>query len=109
MFDFDRAASYLMLAGMFFLAITIFFCLFFSVRGPRLTDKILAANMIGVKTIILVIMVGVYMDKGELVDIALVFAFISSLGNIVFARLILQYVVKKSGTDSHIEDTDRIE
>jgi multicomponent Na+:H+ antiporter subunit F len=106
-FDYETAVGYLLIIGMSFLAITIFFCLFFTVRGPRLTDKIIGTNMIGVKTIILIIMVGVYIGEGYLIDIAMVFALISFLATIIFTRLILQFMFNKSKMYSRPDDADR--
>ena len=106
MFDYDVAVGYLLLIGMCFLSITIFFCLFFAVRGQRLTDKIIATNMIGVKTIILVVMVGVYFGEGYLIDVAMVFALISFLATVTFTRLILQFMFHKSKTRTRPDDAD---
>jgi len=91
---------------MCFLSITIFFCLFFAVRGQRLTDKIIATNMIGVKTIILVVMVGVYFGEGYLIDVAMVFALISFLATVTFTRLILQFMFNKSKIRTRPDDAD---
>ena len=106
MFNYDVAISYLLLIAMCFLSITIFFCLFFAVRGQRLTDKIIATNMIGVKTIILVVMVGVYFGEGYLIDVAMVFALISFLATVTFTRLILQFMFHKSKTRTRPDDAD---
>jgi len=105
-FDYDAAVGYLLLIGMCFLSITIFFCLFFAVRGQRLTDKIIATNMIGVKTIILVVMVGVYFGEGYLIDVAMVFALISFLATVTFTRLILQFMFNKSKIRTRPDDAD---
>ena len=107
MFNFDAAVGYLLLAAMCFLSVTIFFCLFFAVRGQRLTDKIIATNMIAVKTIILVVLVGIYFAEGYLVDVAMVFAMISFLATVTFTRLILQFMFNKSKTRSRPDDADR--
>ena len=106
MFDYNVAVRYLLLIGMCFLSITIFFCLFFAVRGQRLTDKIIATNMIAVKTIILVVLVGIYFAEGYLVDVAMVFALISFLATVTFTRLILQFMFNKSKTKSRPDDAD---
>ncbi|MCL2791708.1 MAG: monovalent cation/H+ antiporter complex subunit F [Spirochaetaceae bacterium] len=98
MFDYDQAVNILLLVGMYCLTITIFFCLFFTIRGPRLTDKIIGVNMIVGKSIILIILVGVYMGEGYLIDIAFVYALISFLATIVFTRLILQFMLHKTKT-----------
>ena len=103
MFDYDHAVNILLLIGMYCLAITMFFCLFFTVRGPRLTDKIIGVNMIVVKSIILVVFVGTFMGEYYLIDIALVYALISFLGTIVFARLILQFMLHRAKSRQQTE------
>ena len=107
MFDYDKAVEYLLICGMSFLAMTIFFCLFFAVRGPRLTDKIIATNMIAVKTIILVVMVATYMDEGYIIDIAMLFALICFLCTFVFTKLILQFMYSKPESTGYSSDLDK--
>ena len=103
-FDYDKAVEYLLICGMSFLALTIFFCLFFAVRGPRLTDKIIATNMIAVKTIILVVLVALYINEGYIIDIAMLFALICFLCTFVFTRLILQFIYSKpEGADDNYD------
>ena len=104
MFNYDLAVEYLLICGMSFLALTIFFCLFFAVRGPRLTDKIIASNMIAVKTIILVVLVALYMQEGYIIDIAVLFALICFLCTFVFTKLILQFIYNVPETK---DDSDR--
>ena len=56
-FNYDQAVHMLMLFGMIFLAITALFCLIRAVLGPKLTDRIVAVNRTGVKTMLLSVMV----------------------------------------------------
>ena len=95
MFNYAQAVKYLLLSGMFFLSLTIFFVLFFAVRNPKITDKIVAINMIGVKIILLIVMVCFYIEEGALVDVALVYALLSFLATIVLSRFILHFKVNK--------------
>jgi len=94
-FDYDLALRYVLLGGMIFLSVTIFFCLVFAVRGPKLTDRIIATNMIGIKTILLVVIVGIYVGEEYLVDVALVYALLSFLATVVFTRFMLQFKLNK--------------
>ena len=99
-FNYDQAVHMLMLFGMIFLAITALFCLIRAVLGPKLTDRIVAVNMTGVKTMLLIVMVSVFIGESYLVDVALVYALLSFLAVIVFTRYVLQfkqYRLKKSG------------
>ena len=95
-FNYDQAVHYLLLGGMLFLSVTIIFCLIYAIRGPRLTDRIVGINMVGVKTILLITMVGIYLGEGYLVDVAIVYGLLSFLAVVVFSRLVLQFKLKKS-------------
>lgn len=90
-FNYDQAVHVLMLFGMIFLAITALFCLIRAVLGPKLTDRIVAVNMTGVKTMLLIVMVSVFIGESYLVDVALVYALLSFLAVIVFTRYVLQF------------------
>lgn len=95
MFNYDQAVHVLLLAGMLFLSVTVFACLVRAVMGPKLTDRIVAVNMIGVKTMLLIVLVGVYIGEGYLVDVALVYALLSFLAVVVFTRFVLQFKLNK--------------
>jgi len=94
-FDYNQAVQYLVLAAIVSLLITIFFCLFFAVIGPKLTDKIVATNVIGFKAILIIIMVAVYLNQEALVDVALVFALLSFLATVVLTKFIIQFKLNK--------------
>jgi len=42
------------LVSIFFLAVTISFCLLRGILGPRFTDRIVAVNIIGIKTVLMI-------------------------------------------------------
>lgn len=55
--------------------------------GPTLYDRILAVNMFGTKTVLLIAVLSVVTGRGDLVDIALIYAlinFISIIGVLRF-------------------------
>ena len=101
MFDFNLAVHYMLLAGMIFLSITVFLCLVFAIKTPKLTDRIIATNMIGVKTTILIVIVAVYLGEGYLVDVSLIYAMISFVATIVFAKFVLQFRDKIKAEAEH--------
>lgn len=92
---YENAVQLLLLIGMLFLSVTVFCCLVRAVKGPKLTDRIVAVNMIGVKTMLLIVMVGIYIGEGYLVDVALVYALLSFLAVVVFTRFVLQFKLNK--------------
>lgn len=82
--------------GIVFLAITMIICLVRAVRGPKLADRIVATNMICVKTILLIVMVAVYLGEGFLVDVALVYSLLSFLAVVVLTRFMLGVKINKA-------------
>ena len=86
------------------LVINMCFCLIRAVRGPSFADRILATNMICVKTILLIMIVGVNLGEAFLVDVALVYALLSFLAVVVLSRFMLQL---KLGKQNNIENLDQ--
>ena len=85
--------------GTLFLSITMCFCLVRAIKGPTLADRIIATNMICIKTILLIVIVGVNLGEGFLVDVALVYALLSFLAVVVLTRIMLRSYVDKSQVD----------
>ena len=83
------ATNSLLLFTMIVLAVAIFFCLLRALLGPRFTDRIIAVNLIGTKTIILICALAIYMAEQYLVDVALVYALISFLAVVVLVNIYL--------------------
>ena len=54
--------------------------------GPTLHDRILAVNMVGTKTVLLICVMSVVAGRGDMVDIALVYALINFTGIIAVLR-----------------------
>ena len=82
--------------GIVFLAVTMIICLIRAVRGPKLADRIVATNMICVKTILLIVMVAVYLGEAFLVDVALVYSLLSFLAVVVLTRFMLRVKINKT-------------
>lgn len=54
--------------------------------GPTTFDRILALNMVGTKTTLLIAVVGFLTDRPDFMDIALVYALINFIGVIAVLR-----------------------
>jgi multicomponent Na+:H+ antiporter subunit F len=61
------------------LAIMVFFCLARAIKGPKIADRIVAINMMGTLTMVIIAILAVKMDEGYLVDICIIYAMISFL------------------------------
>ena len=64
-------------------------------RGPTLYDRIMAANMIGTLTVLMVAVLGFMAGRPEFLDIALVYVLISFVSTIAVLRL---YISRKRST-----------
>ncbi len=67
----------------------ILLCLIRAIRGPRFTDRIVAVNLIGSITIIIMTLLSVYFGEGFLVDISVVYALLSFIAVVVLARVVI--------------------
>jgi len=70
---------HLLLFSVIFLAVTISFCLLRGILGPRFTDRMVAVNLIGIKTVLLIAALSLFLEKPYLLDICLVYSIISFL------------------------------
>ena len=57
-------------------------------RGPTLYDRVLAANMIGTLTVLMVAVLGFMSGRPEFLDIALVYVLISFVSTIAVLRVV---------------------
>ena len=57
-------------------------------RGPTLFDRVLAANMIGTLTVLMVAVLGFMTGRPEFLDIALVYVLISFVSTIAVLRVV---------------------
>ena len=76
-------------AAMIGVLVTMLLALIAAVRGPTVYDRILAVNMFGTKTVLLIAVSGVLSGRPEFLDLALVYALVNFIGTVAvlkFAR-----------------------
>jgi multicomponent Na+:H+ antiporter subunit F len=62
-------------------------CIIRVIMGPGIINRIVAANMIGTKTIAVVLLIGEFYHRLDFfIDIALVYALINFLGTLAFTK-----------------------
>ena len=64
----------------------MFFALARALLGPTIYDRILAVNMFGTKTVLLISVMAVVAGRGDMVDIALIYALINFISVIAVLR-----------------------
>ncbi|MCY6485226.1 monovalent cation/H+ antiporter complex subunit F [Clostridium aestuarii] len=73
-----------------FLAVTIILCLFRAIKGPGAANRLVAINVIGTKTIILILIVSFLIHETYFIDVAIVYALISFIASIVISNFIMK-------------------
>lgn len=92
----ETIKTFLLTGSIVFLSVTIFFCLMRAALGPRYSDRIIAANIIGTKIILLIAVLSMIIGEDYLADICLIYAVISFLSVVVLARSVIE---KKEGAE----------
>ncbi|HDH06306.1 MAG TPA: cation:proton antiporter [Nitrospirae bacterium] len=75
---FDAAAAVIVLAAGL--------VLYRAIKGPRIYDRVLAVNVIGTKTVVLLALTGFIYERPQFLDIALVYALMNFIATIAFLK-----------------------
>ena len=78
----------LLWGALLFLLLNALACLSRAILGPTLPDRIVAANVIGTKTVVVLVLLGVVLDQVIWLDVALVYGLLSFTISLVAGRLI---------------------
>ena len=62
-------------------------CLVRAIRGPRIADRVIAANMIGTLVVIAICILAFLMGEGYLVDIAMIYTMLSFLAVVLLTKV----------------------
>lgn len=83
----EKAYQVLFIVAIVALAIMTIFCLIRAIIGPRISDRIVAINMIGTMAIMIIAILAIQMKEGYLVDVSILYAMISFLSVVVLTRV----------------------
>ena len=83
----DNAYAILLHASVAILGLLLFFGLYRSVKGPNTADRIIAVNMIGTVTILIIFLISLITGEGYLIDIALIYAMLSFLAVVLLCKI----------------------
>ena len=81
----------------FAILVTIALALARALMGPTLYDRILAVNMVGTKTVLLIAVFAVLSGRTDMIDIALMYALINFIGVVAVLKLVEQGNFHTSG------------
>ena len=87
--------------------VTMFMAIIRALRGPTVFDRVLAVNMFGTKTVLLICIVGFVVGRPEFLDVAIVYALMNFIGTLT----ILKYyefgdLATTQVADDRLEETD---
>jgi multicomponent Na+:H+ antiporter subunit F len=68
------------------LIFTIFLCLYRVIAGPGSCNRLIAANTIGTKTIVLLVVIGYIYERPLFLDISLAYAMINFIATLAMAK-----------------------
>ncbi len=71
-----------------FIVIAILLVLYRAILGPTVFDRILATNVVGTKTVVLLALIGFIYGRPQFLDIAIVYALINFIATIAIFRYI---------------------
>ncbi|RZB31009.1 MAG: multicomponent Na+:H+ antiporter subunit F [Candidatus Argoarchaeum ethanivorans] len=70
------------------IAFTILLCTYRAVVGPGIFNRVIAVNVIGTKTIVLLVLIGYYFERPMFFDIALLYAMLNFIATLIFAKYV---------------------
>ena len=69
------------------IGLLILACLVRAIRGPRIADRVIAANMTGTLIVITICILSFLMNEGYLVDIAMIYTMLSFLAVVLLTKV----------------------
>ena len=69
------------------IGVLVLACLVRAIRGPRIADRVIAANMIGTLVVITICILTFLMGEGYLVDIAMIYTMLSFLAVVLLTKV----------------------
>jgi multicomponent Na+:H+ antiporter subunit F len=71
-----------------------------AIRGPTVYDRVLAGNMFGTATVLLIAVLGFLTGRPDFLDLALLYALLSFIGTIAVLKYVSHNDLAKSGEET---------
>ena len=82
-----QAYNILYTGALIVLGVCLLLCLVRAIRGPRIADRLIAVNMMGTLTIIIICVLAVLKHEGYLIDVAIIYAMLSFLAVVLLSKV----------------------
>jgi multicomponent Na+:H+ antiporter subunit F len=102
----EQAYQILFSVVLVFLAVMLMLCLIRAIIGPRVTDRIVAVNMMGTMVMVIIAILALMLEEGYLADICLIYAMVSFLAVIVLAKVYMGIYLEKKEKEEEKHGSD---
>ena len=76
-----------MIFAMIVILLVVFACMIRAIKGPRITDRVVALNMIGTLVVLMICMISYLLEESFLVDVAILYALLNMLVVVILCRV----------------------
>ena len=93
-------------AALVIIGLLVIACLERAIRGPRIADRVIAANMIGTLVVITICILSFVMNEGYLVDIAMIYTMLSFLAVVLLTKVYMGIYREKHRQESLAKEAE---
>ncbi len=65
----------------------VFGCLARAIKGPRITDRVVAMNAVGTMVVLMICILSYLLEEAFLIDVAILYALVNMVGVVVLCRV----------------------
>ena len=96
----ELAFEYLIIVTLSVMGLCLLLVLFKTIKGPRVTDRIVTINMTGTLVTSIIAILSVYLNQSYLSDICLIYVLISFLSVVVLSNVFInRYIEEHKSTN----------
>ncbi|MBE6954706.1 MAG: sodium:proton antiporter [Ruminococcaceae bacterium] len=92
------------IAALVLLSVGMFLALIRAIRGPRIADRIIGANMAGTLTIMAIAILADVLKQDWLLDVCLIYCMISFLAVVVLSKIYITVHLERKKRNAQKED-----
>ena len=76
-----------LIAAMCIMMLVVFVCMVRAILGPRITDRVVALNMIGTLVVLMICILAYLLEETFLVDVAILYSLLNMLVVVILCRV----------------------
>lgn len=76
-----------LIVAMCIMMLVVFVCMVRAIYGPRITDRVVALNMIGTLVVLMICIIAYLLEEAFLVDVAILYSLLNMLVVVILCRV----------------------